>query len=119
MSGHRVLVVEDNTDGRETMAELLRLWGYEVESAKDGQEGVEKALAWQPDRAVVDIGLPVVNGYEVARRVKALLGNRIRLIALTGYGSPKVRRQAFAAGFDAFLTKPADFDELCRLLTAA
>jgi CheY-like chemotaxis protein len=119
MDGHRVLVVEDNVDGRETMAELLRLWGHEVEAAEDGREGVEKALAWQPDRAVVDIGLPVLNGYEVARRVKASLGDRIRLIALTGYGTPKDRQQAFDSGFDAFMTKPADLDQLSRLLTAA
>jgi CheY-like chemotaxis protein len=119
MDGHRVLVVEDNTDGRETMTVLLRLLGHEVEAAKDGEEGVEKALAWRPDRAVVDIGLPVLNGFEVARRVKSSLGGRIRLIALTGYGSPGDRQQAYAAGFDAFMTKPADLDELSRLLTAA
>jgi CheY-like chemotaxis protein len=67
----------------------------------------------------VDIGLPLLDGYEVARRLRAALGDRVRLIALTGYGSPEDRRRAFEAGFSHHLTKPADPDELRRLLQPA
>jgi CheY-like chemotaxis protein len=114
----RVLIVEDNPDCRDTLCQLLRLNGFEVEQAGDGQEGVRKALAWRPEAAVVDIGLPLLDGYEVARRLRHALDGLIRLIALTGYGQPEDRRQAFAAGFDHHLTKPADPDDLVRLLRA-
>jgi CheY-like chemotaxis protein len=114
----RVLVVEDNPDARDTLCQLLKLSGFQVEHADDGQEGVRKALAWQPAAAVVDIGLPLLDGYEVARRLRAALGDRIRLIALTGYGQPEDRRRAFAAGFDHHLTKPAEPADLLRLLRA-
>jgi CheY-like chemotaxis protein len=112
----RVLLVEDNPDGRETLKLLLELCGYQVEEAADGREGVEKGLAWRPEVAVLDIGLPGLDGYEVARRLKAALGGRVVLIALTGYGSPEDRQRAFEAGFAHHLTKPADVEELLRLL---
>src|SRR4051812_41017617 len=108
----RVLVVEDNPDGREVLRALLEHWGHEVEAAGDGQQGVDKALAWGPDAAVVAIGLPLLDGYQVARRVRAALANRVRLIALTAYGSPEDRRRAYESGFDVHLTKPADPQEL-------
>ena len=114
----RVLVVEDNPDTRETLCLLLRLSGFQVEVAGDGLEGVRKALAWRPEAAVVDIGLPVLDGYEVARCLRQALADRILLVALTGYGQPEDRRRAFAAGFDHHLTKPADPDHLVRLLQA-
>src|SRR3954471_10914975 len=82
----RILVVEDSPDSRWALCLLLELRGYHVQEAGDGQEGVRKALAWHPDAAVVDIGLPLLNGYEVARQVKAALGGGIRLVALTAYG---------------------------------
>jgi CheY-like chemotaxis protein len=110
------LVVEDNPDGREILKLLLELCGYQVEAAKDGREGVEKALAWRPEVVVTDIGLPVLDGYEVARVVRAAAGGRVRLIALTAYGSPEDIQRAFEAGFDHHLTKPADPVELLRLL---
>jgi CheY-like chemotaxis protein len=115
-ASRRVLVVEDNPDGREMLKLLLRLCGHQVEEAQDGREGVEKALAWGPEVAVLDIGLPVLDGYEVARRLKAALGGRVLLIALTAYGGPEDRRRAFQAGFDHHLTKPAEADELLWLL---
>jgi CheY-like chemotaxis protein len=114
----RVLVVEDNPDSRDTLCMLLRLNGFQVEGAGDGQEGVRKALAWRPAAAVVDIGLPLFDGYEVARRLRAGLDGPLLLIALTGYGQPEDRRRAFAAGFDHHLTKPADPAVLLRLLRA-
>jgi CheY-like chemotaxis protein len=112
----RVLLVEDNPDGRETLRLLLELYGHIVEEAADGREGVEKALAWQPEVAVVDIGLPLLDGFEVARRLRAALGGHVLLIALTAYGQPEDIRLAFRAGFDHHLTKPADVGELLRLL---
>jgi CheY-like chemotaxis protein len=116
--GHlrRVLVVEDNRDCRETLCWLLRLSGFQVERARDGDEGVRKALAWRPEAAVVDIGLPLLDGYEVARRLRAGLDGLIVLIALTGYGQPEDRSRALAAGFDHHLTKPAKPGDLLRLL---
>jgi len=111
-----VLIIEDNSDGRETLRILLRLWGHEVEAATNGLQGVEKALAWQPDVAVIDIGLPVLDGYQVAQQLRAALGHRIFLIALTGYGQPADQQRALAAGFDVHMVKPADLDKLSRLL---
>jgi CheY-like chemotaxis protein len=114
----RILVVEDNREGLEMLCLLLEGWGHRVEKAQDGLQGIQKALAWQPEVAVVDIGLPILDGYEVARQVRAALQDRIYLIALTGYCQADDRRRAFEAGFDVHLGKPADLDELSRLLTA-
>jgi CheY-like chemotaxis protein len=112
----RVLLVEDNRDSRETLHILLTLWGYDVEVAADGQAGLDKALAWEPEVAIIDIGLPLLSGYEVARRVRAALHDKTYLIALTGYCQPDDRRQALESGFDAHIPKPADFDLLSELL---
>jgi CheY-like chemotaxis protein len=113
-----VLVVEDGPDNRETLQELLELLGHEVHTAVDGVEGVERALALRPDVALVDIGLPRLDGFEVARRLRAELGAGVFLVALTGYGQPEDRARALAAGFDMHLTKPMDLDALERTLTA-
>ncbi len=115
----RVLIVEDNADGRQMLSALLAAWGHQVEAAGDGAEGVRKALGWQPEVVFVDIGLPKLDGYEVARRVRAALHGRVRLIALTGYGSSEDRAQALASGFDTHLTKPADPEVLRRLVATA
>jgi two-component system, sensor histidine kinase len=114
-----VLVVEDNADGRATLSALLELLGHQVETAEDGMQGVEKALAWRPELALIDIGLPLLNGYEVAQRLRAALGHEIFLIAYTAYDQPEDRRQAFAAGFDAYLVKPVDLSELDHWLAVA
>jgi CheY-like chemotaxis protein len=113
----RVLLVEDNPDGRETLRMLLRLWGHDVEVAKDGLGGVQKALDLKPDLAIVDIGLPFLDGYEVARRLRAAFGDKIFLIALTGYSRPQDQERAYLAGFDVHMAKPADLDQLSRLLS--
>jgi signal transduction histidine kinase/ActR/RegA family two-component response regulator len=118
--GLSVLVVEDNADARATMQLLLQTWGYNVDTAADGREGLEKVLAEQPDVAIVDIGLPKIDGYEVARQVRARMdGNSPRLIALTGYGQPEDRKRALEAGFDHHLAKPVKADDLSRLLQTA
>ena len=108
----RVLLVEDSEDNRELLRELLEMDGFQVDVAVDGVDGVEQALSSQPDIAIVDIGLPVMDGFEVARRVRAVLGRRIRLVALTGYGQPEDHHRTLEAGFDAHLTKPVHLGDL-------
>jgi PAS domain S-box-containing protein len=113
----RLLVVEDNPDIGETLRDLLQLLGHRVDLAADGLRGVQVALATQPDVALVDIGLPGIDGYEVARRLRATdAGKGILLIALTGYGRPEDRDRAIQSGFDAHLVKPVDPEELNELI---
>ncbi len=98
---------------------LLEVCGHAVEAAADGQEGLENALAWRPEIAVVDIGLPKLDGYEVARRLREALDGGVVLIALTAFGSPEDRQRALDSGFDYHLVKPADTDHLLGLLRPA
>jgi PAS domain S-box-containing protein len=113
----RVLVVEDNEDAREMLRNLLHILGHEVHEACDGASGIEEARRVRPDAALIDIGLPGIDGYEVARRIRAEVPGA-RLVAVTGYGQPEDRERALAAGFDVHLVKPVDLDQLQRLLTA-
>lgn len=115
--GRRVLVVEDNSDARQAMRDLLELWGHQVAVAPDGLQGVALAMAQPPELALVDIGLPGLDGYRVAQTLRAQVGNGIRLVAMTGYGSPHGRDQALRAGFDRHLVKPVKPDELDRILS--
>jgi len=111
-----VLLVEDNVDGREALRALLELGGHRVDVAVDGPSGIDAARRVAPDVALIDIGLPGLNGYQVAQALRAAGGRRIRLVALTGYGQPEDRQRALDAGFDAHLVKPVDVDELTRVL---
>jgi CheY-like chemotaxis protein len=113
----RLLVVEDNEDNCESLRDLLELAGHEVATASDGLGGVERAVALEPDVAFIDIGLPGIDGYEVARRVRARLGSSVYLVALTGYGQPEDRQRAVDAGFDLHVTKPPDIDRLHEILS--
>jgi CheY-like chemotaxis protein len=116
-SARRVLVVEDNPDAQEALTCLLQLWGHDVRVADDGAAGIEAAINWRPEIALVDLGLPRVDGYEVARQVRAALGLASPLlIALTGYGAPEQRSQALAAGFDLHIVKPVEPERLAALL---
>jgi CheY-like chemotaxis protein len=112
-----VLIVEDNADNRESLQELLEGQGHQVEVAIDGEEGVERAISTNPDVALVDVGLPRLDGYEVARRIREASGSRMFLVALTGYGQPEDRMRAAAAGFDVHMTKPINFDLLHQILS--
>ncbi len=113
----RIVLVEDNLDAQQMLADLLSMWGHQVECASDGLEGVEKVLALRPEVALVDLGLPGIDGYEVARRVRqAPEGRQLTLIALTGYGAPEQKARALAAGFDLHLVKPVDASSLSALL---
>ncbi|TFW15461.1 response regulator [Massilia arenosa] len=115
-----VLLIEDNDDGRDMMASMLTSFGYEVRCAADGLQGVSMAAADLPDVALVDIGLPGIDGYEVARRLRADAGTRgIRLIALTGYGQAEDNRRVLEAGFDVHLVKPVQMDELLEAINQA
>ena len=111
-----VLVIEDNADAREMLRMALQLEGHQVETAADGVSGVESALRTPPDLVLVDIGLPGLDGYAVARKLREALGDRVTLVALTGYGQNEDRRRAHEAGFDAHLVKPVDPDVLTRAL---
>ena len=90
-----------------------------MDVAADGPQGVKQALSLKPEIAIVDIGLPSMDGYEVARRVRAELGTDIRLVALTGYGRPEDQHRITRAGFDAHLTKPVDLADLAAVLAPA
>ncbi len=114
----RIVLVEDNPDSRDTLRMLLEIWGHTVEVAADGLQGVEKVLGWRPDVAIIDIGLPQIDGLEVARRIRGELHDGVRLIALTAYAQPDDQRRALAAGFEHFMAKPADCERLARLITA-
>jgi two-component system CheB/CheR fusion protein len=108
----RIALVEDNADIRETMKDLLRAEGHEVLEASDGEAGVELVLSQRPDVAVVDIGLPRLDGYSVARRIRERVGGSVRLVAVSGYGRPEDRAASAEAGFDAHLVKPVETDRL-------
>ena len=116
MQARSILIVEDNADAREAMRMLLELDGHVVMAAAEGVEALELARAKDPDIALVDIGLPGIDGYEVARRIRAAGDKRPLLIALTGYGQPEDRRRATEAGFDSLLVKPVDPAGLADLL---
>jgi len=112
----RVLVVDDNLDSADTMAELFRLWGYEVRTAHDGPAALACARSFRPNVVLLDVGLPGMDGYELARRLRAegLAGDL--LVSVTGYGQEEDRRKAEEAGFDHHLTKPVNPDTLMRLV---
>jgi CheY-like chemotaxis protein len=112
----RVLVVEDNHDARESLCLLLSLSGFEVREAADGAEGLRQALEWRPDAVVSDIGMPGLDGWELARRLRAALGAAVRLVALSGFSRPEDYRRSLGAGFDAHLAKPAEPEDLLALL---
>ncbi len=111
-----ILLIEDNRDGRESLRMLLTYLGHRVDVAADGVEGVQKALAIHPDLALVDIGLPRLDGYQVARRICAALGENVILIAYTAYDSPDTAVRVIEAGFDAHLVKPIELSELAPWL---
>src|SRR5262245_45738262 len=112
----RVLVIEDSGDTRESLCLVLSLSGCDVRGAADGAEGLRQALEWRPDAVVSDIGLPGLDGWELARRLRAALGAAVRLVALSGFSQPQDRQRSLEAGFDAHLAKPAEPDDLLHLL---
>lgn len=112
----RVLVVDDNQDAADSLATLLGVMGYEVRIAYDGPEAIEAADEFQPAVALLDIGLPKLSGYDIARHVREKRGEGVLLVAITGWGQEDDRRRAREAGFDHHFTKPADFEALLQLI---
>jgi PAS domain S-box-containing protein len=111
----RVLIVEDHEDARESLRLMLELAGHEVETAGDGPSGLATLLSSRPDIALIDVGLPGIDGYDVVRRARSFVRETC-LVALTGYGQADDQRKAREAGFDVHITKPVDPDRLERLL---
>jgi PAS domain S-box-containing protein len=109
----RVLVIDDNADAADSLAELLRLQGHEVRTAHSGEAGIASAAAFQPNLVLLDLGMPRMDGYEVARRLRAMEGGaRLTLVAVSGWGQASDRRQTAVAGIDYHLTKPLEEGQL-------
>ncbi len=117
---HRILIADDNADSAESMGMLLRLMGNDVRIANDGLEAVEQAAAFQPDIVLMDIGMPRLDGYEAARRIRSQAWSRDTvLVAVTGWGPSDDSEDSTAAGFDHHFTKPLDPAELRRLVSGS
>jgi signal transduction histidine kinase/CheY-like chemotaxis protein len=113
----RVLVVDDNEDGASSMAMWLESLGHTTRTAGDGIAGVQEAIAFEPDVVLLDLGMPRMNGFEAARRIRESLGSEPLIIAVTGWGQEAERRRSREAGFDHHLTKPVDVELLKRLMS--
>ena len=116
-SSLRILIVDDNQDGADTLAMMLKAMGNEVRTAYDGLQGIDMAAQMQPDVVLLDIGLPKLNGYEACRRMRGQpWGQKIVIIAVTGWGQEEDMRRSHEAGFDHHLVKPVDPQALMKLL---
>jgi signal transduction histidine kinase/ActR/RegA family two-component response regulator len=113
----RIVVVEDNNDVRDLLRLKLKRLGHDVEAVADGLAGVQAIVEGKPDLALVDIGLPGIDGYEVARHVRETIGPAVMLVAVSGFGQPEDIRKALDAGFDEHITKPADVTDIENLLS--
>jgi CheY-like chemotaxis protein len=113
----RVLVIEDDRDAAESMAQLVRLWGHDVRQANSAQAGLEEAFAYRPDFVLLDIAMPIMDGYALARQLR--LHSRLQgcfIVAITGYGDDEQRRRSYESGINLFLVKPVDPIVLEKLL---
>jgi CheY-like chemotaxis protein len=116
-SSLRILIVDDNQDGADSLADVLQLMGNDTATAYDGQEGVDAADRLRPDVILLDIGLPRLNGYEAARRIRGQeWGRHPVLIAVTGWGQDEDRRRSQEAGFDHHMVKPVRFEQIEEIL---
>ncbi len=111
----KVIVVDDNRDAADTLVTLLQRWGYTTVAAYDGACALELADTFSPDVVLLDLRMPGLTGFEVARRLHSL-HPRMRLVALTGYGTTQDKADAYRAGFDCYLLKPVDVDTLNAVL---
>jgi len=112
----RILIIDDNIDAAQLLADLLAAGGYHTLAAHDGPSALQAAGVFRPQLAVVDLGLPVMDGYELARHLRARTDPGTKLVALTGYGQPQDRARTAAAGFEAHLVKPVDIEQLRRVI---
>ena len=116
--GKRLLLVDDNEDARELLAGLLELQGYQIRTAGDATDALALAAAWRPHIVVLDLGLPEMDGWELARQLRQLEGlSEVRIVALTGYGSERDRERSREAGIDLHLLKPIEVAQLVRAFT--
>ena len=119
-SARRVLVVDDSVDAADSVAMLLEFEGHEIHKAHDGADAVRTAERVRPDIVLMDIGLPILNGYDACRRIRNhAWGAAIIMVAITGWGQDEDREQSTAAGFDLHLVKPVDHAELLRVVGSA
>ena len=114
----RIMLVDDNIDALETLAELLRMYDYEVATANTPQAAIQMVSSFRPQLAILDIGLPGMDGFQLGTELRCALGEGapLRLITLSGYGRDVDAQRSAAAGFERHLVKPLDFDELLRLI---
>jgi CheY-like chemotaxis protein len=115
----RILIIDDNRDAAETMARLLEVFGHDVRIAFDGDQAMEIARRQRPDYVLLDLGLPGMDGYEIARRLRRELTEPTVIIAVTGYGQEEDRRRCREAGIDHHRLKPIDLTDLLSLLSTA
>jgi CheY-like chemotaxis protein len=117
--GRRIVIADDNQDMADSLKVLLELDGHVVHATQDGEGAVALARRVQPDYVLLDIGMPKLNGYEVARHIRMQpWGREMRLVAITGWGQPEDRARAMQAGFDYHLTKPVPLEDLADILNA-
>ena len=117
LSPRRILVVDDNVDAAETLGLMLKLQGHQVQTAHDGLQALNAASVFLPHVILLDLGMPNLNGYETANRIRSQAwGRDIALVAVTGWGQPKDRERTVEAGFDAHLVKPVDRETLLKTL---
>jgi CheY-like chemotaxis protein len=115
----RILIADDNRDAADSLAIMLRLMRHETQKTHDGEDAVQAVTAFQPDIALLDIGMPKLSGYDVARHIRGQSwGKKMVLVALTGWGQEQDKRRATEAGFDHHMTKPVSMDALQKLLAS-
>ena len=114
----RILVVDDNHDSADSLAALLSLGGHETHTANDGEHAISEAAKLRPDVILLDIGMPGMDGYQTCRKIRSALGQEVVIVAVTGWGQEQDKDEAYRAGFNAHLTKPADPAALEHLLAA-
>lgn len=116
---HRVVVADDGRDSADSMAMLLTVMGHDVRVAYDGQEAIDVAETFRPHVMILDVGMPKLDGYEAARRVREQSwGREVLLVAMTGWGREDDHRRSEESGFDRHFTKPADMSEIQQVLAA-
>jgi two-component system, chemotaxis family, CheB/CheR fusion protein len=112
-----VLVVDDNRDTADGLARLINSFGYQARAAYGGEQAIEETVAFLPDMALIDIGMPDLDGYETVKRIRQQRGNvHIIIVAVTGWSRDEDKRRAYEAGFDLHVAKPMDADKLKELL---
>ena len=115
-ASRRVLVVDDNVDAADSLAMLLQVRGDEVRIAYDGEEALVAELDFRPEVVLLDIGMPKLSGYEVARRIRDARGPAVLIVAITGWGQDEDRQRAHDAGFNHHFTKPVDYAALLEVI---